>query len=225
MSQQPYLEDHQERTRKTSEAENPDQRIAEEPHAKYLLKEGLFDVEDDMHLLERAVQDAGDIDLLLTSGGVSMGKYDFVRDLIFERGEVHFWKVAMRPAGPVLFGSWNNVPVLGLPGNPVSSMIAFIMLAKAFIQSSTGEQTALPYFQRMIAFTEVPLKSAGFKETFVRLLLKQKEDGGYHVTTTGNQNSGVLTSMLLADAIAIIPPHTRYEIGDRLEVIRLGPYL
>ena len=182
-------------------------------------------VADDIASLETAMSQAGQIDLLLTSGGVSMGKYDFVRDLLFEQGDVHFWKIAMRPAGPVLFGTWQGVPVLGLPGNPVSSMIAFIMLAKAFIQKALGETATLPYFDRLEAITAVPLKSAGFKETFVRLLLTQERDGKFHVSTTGNQNSGVLSSMLLADALAVVPPHTQYSPGDVLEVIRLEPYL
>lgn len=182
-------------------------------------------VQDDLKLLETAMRDAGEIDLLLTSGGVSMGKYDFVRDLLFEQGDVHFWKIAMRPAGPVLFGTWNNVSVLGLPGNPVSSMIAFIMLAKAFIKKLTGQTDNLPYHTRQTAITDVPLKSAGFKATFIRLFLSQAEGGQYHVSTTGNQNSGVLTSMLVADALAVVPPHTEYKVGDRLDVIKLEPYL
>lgn len=182
-------------------------------------------VQDDLKALEKAMSEAGQIDLLLTSGGVSMGKYDFVRDLLFDQGDVHFWKIAMRPAGPVLFGTWKGVPVLGLPGNPVSSMIAFIMLAKAFIQKALGETARPPYFDRLEAITDVPLKGAGFKETFIRLFLKQELDGKYHVTTTGNQNSGVLSSMLLADALAIVPPHKSFEPGEVLEVIRLEPYL
>ena len=180
---------------------------------------------DDKERLEHALSQTENLDLLLTSGGVSMGNYDFVRDLLFEDGEVFFWKVAMKPAGPVLFGQWRNLPVLGLPGNPVSSMIAFLILARAFIQIALGSSEALPYQNRQSAITDVPLKSAGFKETFIRLVAKQGEDGYLHVTTTGNQNSGVLTSMLYANALAIVPPHTEYGIGDRLEVIGLAPYL
>ena len=182
-------------------------------------------VEDDTGKLEQALRDAGKPDLLLTSGGVSMGNYDFVRDLLFDNGEVYFWKVAMKPAGPVLFGRWQGTPVLGLPGNPVSSMIAFLILAKAFIAKQLGQSKPLPYHDRQTAITDVPLKSAGFKETFVRLVLKQAQDGRLHVTTTGSQNSGVLTSMLYANALAIVPPHTEYTVGDQLELIPLAPYL
>ena len=185
----------------------------------------LPNVKDDKEVLETALAETEDLDLLLTSGGVSMGKYDFVRDLLFEDGEVYFWKVNMKPAGPALFGRWQGLPVLGLPGNPVSSLVAFIILARAFIQSALGSSEPLPYHQRQRAITDVPLKSAGFKETFIRLVSRQAEDGRVHVTTTGNQNSGVLTSMLYADALALVPPHTAYGVSEGLEFISLAPYL
>lgn len=185
----------------------------------------LPNVEDDKEKLESTLAATQNLDLLLTSGGVSMGKYDFVRDLLFEDGTVHFWKVAMKPAGPVLFGQWRDLPVLGLPGNPVSSMIAFLILAKAFIHTALGATEPLPYYRRQKAVTDVPLKSAGFKKTFIRLVAKQNEDGKLHVNTTGNQNSGVLTSMLYANALAVVPPHTQYAAGDELEVISLTPFL
>jgi molybdopterin molybdotransferase len=184
----------------------------------------LPNVHDDKTALARALAQAGQLDLMLTTGGVSMGKYDFVRDLLFEEGEVHFWKVAMKPAGPVLFGTWNDLPILGLPGNPVSCMIAFIILAKAFLQASTGETTPLPYQQRAFAIAENDLKGAGIKETFARVSLHHSNDG-LHVKTTGNQSSGVLTSMLFADGLAIVPPMMSYKKGEGLEVIRLEGYL
>ena len=184
----------------------------------------LKNVEDDPATLAAAVRSAGDLDLLLTSGGVSMGKYDFVRDLLFDDGTVHFWKVAQKPAGPVLFGEWEALPVLGLPGNPVSSMIAFIILGRAFLHAATGRTDPLPYHSRVQATAGMRLKGAGFKETFARVKLVQK-GGTLHATSTGSQSSGVQTSMLLADALAIIPPHTVYEKGEGLEAIDLAPYL
>ena len=175
----------------------------------------LKNVEDDPDKLLAAVRSAGDLDLLLTSGGVSMGKYDFVRDLLFDDGKVHFWKVAQKPAGPVLFGEWEGLPVLGLPGNPVSSMIAFIILGRAFLHALTGRTDRLPYHTRVRAVAGMRLKGAGFKETFSRVKLVQQDDGTLRATSTGNQSSGVQTSMLLADALAVIPPHTTYIEGDR----------
>jgi molybdopterin molybdotransferase len=184
----------------------------------------LPNVHDDKNGLANALAKVGQLDLMLTTGGVSMGKYDFVRDLLFEEGEVHFWKVAMRPAGPVLFGTWRNIPILGLPGNPVSCMISFLILAKAFLQTSTGETTLLPYHQRSFAVAESDIKGSGVKENFARVRLQQTQDGLY-ATTTGNQSSGVLTSMRFADALAIVPPNVSYKKGELLEVIRLEGHL
>ena len=185
----------------------------------------LKNVEDDPEKLLAAVRSAGDLDLLLTSGGVSMGKYDFVRDLLFDDGTVHFWKVAQKPAGPVLFGEWEGLPVLGLPGNPVSSMIAFIILGRAFLHKATGRTDNLPYYTRVQATAGMRLKGAGFKETFARVKLTPQKDGTLLAVSTGNQSSGVQTSMLLADALAVIPPHKTYIEGDGLEAIDLVPYL
>ena len=181
-------------------------------------------VNDDQSALAEAIEKAGDLDLLLTSGGVSMGKYDFVRDLLFDDGEVYFWKVAQKPAGPVLFGQWRDLPVLGLPGNPVSSMIAFIILARAFLDKALRKMGPLPYYGRQKVVAGMKLKGAGFKETFTRVKLEAR---GTQLTalSTGNQSSGVLTSMLFADALAVIPPHTVYEVGDEVEVIRLESLL
>jgi molybdopterin molybdotransferase len=184
----------------------------------------LPNVHDDKQVLAQALANVGKLDLMLTTGGVSMGKYDFVRDLIFEEGEVHFWKVAMKPAGPVLFGTWKDLPILGLPGNPVSCMIAFLILAKAFLQTSTGETTPLPYHQRIKAVADTDIKGAGVKENFARVRLSYS-GGNLHAASTGNQSSGVLSSMLFADGLAIIPPDTNIKKGEGLEVIGLEGWL
>ena len=180
----------------------------------------LPNVRDDLELLEASL--AGlELDLLLTSGGVSMGRYDFVRDLLFAKGRVHFWKVAMKPGGPVLFGSFGSLPVLGLPGNPVSSLVVFELLGRAFLNAALGSREPLPYHTRLPATAGTPFKGSGFKETFARATLHFDADGRYVASSTGSQSSGVLRSLLLADALAVIPPHTNISVGERLEVIAL----
>ncbi len=181
-------------------------------------------VGDDIEVLGEAIDSAGEIDLLITSGGVSMGRYDIVRDLLFERGVVLFWKVAMRPGGPVLFGRWRDLPVLGLPGNPVSTMIVFLTLGRAFVQAALGSSEPLPYDSRILATAEEPLSAAGFKETFHRVILESRE-GRHLVRGTGNQNSGILRSMVEANGLAVLPSHARIEAGEQVEVIPLEPYL
>lgn len=178
----------------------------------------LPNVKDDLALLEVSL--AGlELDLLLTSGGVSMGRYDFVRDLLFSKGEVYFWKVAMKPGGPVLFGRYGSLPLLGLPGNPVSSLVVFKLLGEAFLAAALGSTQPIPYYQRRPVDAATPFKGSGFKETFARVTLSYDADGRTLASSTGNQSSGVLRSLLLADALAVIPPHKDVEVGGRLEVI------
>ncbi len=178
----------------------------------------LPNVKDDLALLEVSL--AGlELDLLLTSGGVSMGRYDFVRDLLFSKGEVYFWKVAMKPGGPVLFGRYGSLPLLGLPGNPVSSLVVFRLLGEAFLAAALGSTQPIPYYQRRPVDAATPFKGSGFKETFARVTLSYDADGRTLASSTGNQSSGVLRSLLLADALAVIPPHKDVEVGGRLEVI------
>lgn len=182
-------------------------------------------VRDDLNAVAKAIAKVGQLDLLLTSGGVSMGNYDFVRDALFDNGTVHFWKVAQRPAGPVLFGAWEGLPVLGLPGNPVSSMIACLILGLPFIYQAHGDTTPLPYYQRIIARAATPLKGAGFKEVFARIKLTQADDASFSVTATGAQGSHVISSMLHADGLAIVPPYQQIAVGDTVEVIPLTRYV
>lgn len=181
----------------------------------------LNSVHDDLEALEASLS-GPHLDLLLTSGGVSMGRYDFVRDLLFERGTVHFWKVAMKPGGPVLFGAYGDLPVLGLPGNPVSSLVVFELLGRAWLQRALGSTERLPYHTRVTATAETPFKGSGFKETFARAVLTFHAEGGLRARSTGNQSSGVLRSLLLANALAVVPPHADVAVGDRLELIPLG---
>lgn len=175
---------------------------------------------DDPDTLRQSLASLGGIDLLVTSGGVSMGRYDFVRDLLFDEGRVLFWKVAIRPGGPALFGEWQGVPVFGLPGNPVSSMVVFRLLTSAFLYAALGSAEPLSYERRVVATALASFKGAGFKEAFRRGILVFGPEG-YTVHSTGDQSSGILTSMLVGNALAVVPPHGHVEKGERLEVIPL----
>ena len=180
-------------------------------------------VGDRVEALERALEAAGEVDLLVTSGGVSMGRYDIVRDLLFERGEVLFWKVAMKPGGPALFGRWRGLPVLGLPGNPVSSMVVFLLLGVPFVARALGRTGPRPYRDRLRARVRDPLRASGFKETFQRVRYLA-ESGSLSVHSTGDQSSGILRSMLEANALAILPPRSALRPGDEVEIIPLAPH-
>ncbi len=181
-------------------------------------------VGDDPAALERALEGAGEVDLLLTSGGVSMGRYDHVRDLLFGRGTVLFWKVAMKPGGPALFGRLEGLPVLGLPGNPVSSMVVFLVLGRAFLDTALRRSDPLPYLDRRRARAGSAFAAAESKETLARARLRRGPEG-LEVHALANQSSGVLRSMTEAGALVLVPPGRPIAPGDQVETLELAPHL
>ncbi|WP_243094852.1 gephyrin-like molybdotransferase Glp [Thermus thalpophilus] len=160
---------------------------------------------------------AGPLDLLLTSGGVSMGAYDVVRRVLEERGEVVFWKVKQQPGGPLLLARLGELPVLGLPGNPVSSMVTFFLYGRPFL-FRLQERTDPPY-RPLKAKALTPFKGAKGKKVFRRGVLAFEE--GLVVRTTGNQSSGVLRSMAFGNALVVLPPDQDAQAGAEVEVIPL----
>lgn len=142
-------------------------------------------------------------DIIISSAGVSMGDYDLVKDVIQELGtDIRFWKVAMRPGRPLVFGTMGGKPIFGLPGNPVSSMISFEQFVRPSIRKMTGHTNL---FRRTLqaALEEGVDKVAGLR-FFLRGVVR-KMDGKYVVSMTGEQGSGILKSMVLANGIIVLP--------------------
>lgn len=142
-------------------------------------------------------------DIIISSAGVSVGDYDLVKDVIEEMGtDIRFWKVAMRPGRPLVFGTMGGRPLFGLPGNPVSSMISFEQFVRPSIRKMTGHTNL---FRRTLqaALGEDVDKVAGLR-FFLRGVVR-KMDGKYVVSTTGGQGSGILKSMVLANGIIVLP--------------------
>jgi molybdopterin molybdotransferase len=155
-------------------------------------------------------------DLFLTSGGVSVGDYDVVKDVLGTEGRMQFWQVCMKPGKPLAFGLLTgDVPLIGLPGNPVSAMVSFEQFARPAILRMLGHASvAKPTVQATM--DEVVTNSG--RRGFVRVIVTRKLDG-YHAQTTGEQGSGVLTSMAKANGLAIVSEGTRrVEKGDKLTV-------
>lgn len=159
---------------------------------------------------------AGELDLLLTSGGVSMGEYDIVRQMLEREGQIHFWKVKVQPGGPFLFAEWSGMPLMGLPGNPVSAMVIFLLFGRPFLYKLLGRSDA-PYSQ-LKAVADTPFKPAPTKRVYRRAVLGWK-DGRYHAWSTGNQSSGVLRSMAEGNALVILEPDVSANPGDVVDVI------
>ena len=178
-------------------------------------------VPDDPQAYERCLRDIGPCDLLVTSGGVSVGAFDFTKDVLQSLGaRLHLWRVRMRPGAPLGFGTLGAMPWLGLPGNPVSAMVTFELFARPLIRRLRGESRL---FQRTIlvrAREEVTI--AAPLTHFMRVVLEWDADGPW-ARLTGPQGSGLLTSMARADALMIVPAdRTLVRAGETVRALPLG---
>jgi molybdopterin molybdotransferase len=162
-------------------------------------------VRDDPKLLERAFGEAASsADVVITSGGVSVGEADFVKDLLNKLGEVVFWKIAMKPGRPLAYGKVGAAHFFGLPGNPVSVMVTFYQFVRdaLLVLSGRNPVPALPTFK--VPCTSALKKAPGRME-FQRGILTQDAAGNWSVRVTGEQGSGILRSMAEANCFIILP--------------------
>ena len=152
--------------------------------------------------LREAFDACAGADVLLTSGGVSVGDYDFVKAVFAERGTMDFWRVAIRPGKPVAFGRWGETVFFGLPGNPVSSMVTFELFVRPALRRLRG--LAEPSRPTVTArLTEDAGHTMG-RQSYQRAVVTP-EGGGYSVTPVSKQGSGMMRSMVLANALLVIP--------------------
>lgn len=175
-------------------------------------------VPDDLDSLRQAILSARGSDLLLTIGGVSMGERDFVRLLLEQEGTPIFWRINVKPGGPPMLGHLQGIPVFGLPGNPVSSLVVFHVVVQVALLEHWGVTT--PAFETVQARASTAFASAGAKQGLWRANLTWQADH-YSVSAFANQSSQVLRSLVQSNALAVVPPHETRQIGDWLEVIRL----
>ena len=171
-------------------------------------------------LIERLAA-AGDADLVVTTGGVSMGAYDLVRGLLEEREAVTFWQVALRPGKPLMFATVGGVPLIGLPGNPVSTLVAFELFVRPALLKLQG-RTDLER-PRLTAIAEEPLHNPPHLEQYFRGIARH--DGArLLVRLTGDQGSHVLRSMADANCLVVVPLGTsEVAAGSPVEILPLGP--
>jgi len=177
---------------------------------------------DTVAAVKEKLASAGQLDLILSSGGVSMGDYDIIRHLLEREGQIHFWKILQRPGGPPIFAEYQGVPFFGLPGNPVSAMVIFFLYGRPMLFKMLGRTD--PPYRRVRALAEDFFKGAGKKVAFRRAILSYDPEapGCHRAKTVGNQSSEVLRSMAFGNALVIVPPHTHVEAGEVVEVIPFG---
>ncbi len=160
------------------------------------------DTRNDLTACFRRGLEAG-VDLFITSGGVSMGDFDVVKDVLQAEGRMDFWRVNMKPGKPLAFGRLGSVPHLGLPGNPASSMVAFLQFARPAILKMRGLTRLEPPTVAAILDDDVPALPDKRRQ-YVRVVVESR-DGEWHARLSGSQDSGVLTSMARANALVVVP--------------------
>ena len=159
--------------------------------------------------------------LVVSTGGVSMGAYDLVRGLLEEKEAVDFWQVALRPGKPLLFAAVSGVPLIGVPGNPVSTLVGFELFVRPALLKMQG-RTDLER-PRLTAITEDPLVNPPHLEQYFRGIAR-RDGGRVAVKLTGDQGSHVLRSMADANCLIVVPQGTReVAVGSAVEIIPLAP--
>jgi molybdopterin molybdotransferase len=176
-------------------------------------------VRDEPDALERAFATAAaSADVVITSGGVSVGEADFVKQLLDRLGEVLFWKIAMKPGRPLAYGRIGSAHFFGLPGNPVSVMVTFYQFVQDALRILQGRRdvTGVPTFPATLA---APIRKAPGRTEFQRGILSPAPGGGHTVRTTGDQGSGILSSMSRANCFIVLGPDTgNVDAGATVQV-------
>jgi len=160
-----------------------------------------------------------DADMLVITGGVSVGERDFVKQAIESLGgEFIFWKVNMKPGKPVAFAMLQGKPVFALPGNPVAAMVSFELFVRPAILKAMGQKRI--FRPQVTALLQEPAANKGKRPHLVRGIVSQ-QDGSYFVSTTGNQSSGRLSSMVLGNGLISLSPESVHAAGEPVKVLLL----
>jgi molybdopterin molybdotransferase len=167
--------------------------------------------------IERGVADC---DAILTSGGVSVGDFDYVKVVLDRLGDMHWWQVAVKPAKPLAFGTVRGTPVFGLPGNPVSAMVSFELFARPALRQMTGHGDL--FRPELPAVADEPLRrQPDGKLHLVRVVATTDDEGRLHVRSSGGQGSHLLRAMALANALALLPDGDGVDAGGTVKVVLL----
>jgi molybdopterin molybdotransferase len=176
-------------------------------------------VPDVLEALERALTDAAAAaDVVITSGGVSVGEADFVKQVLDKLGDVVFWKIAMKPGRPLAYGRIGGAHFFGLPGNPVAVMVTFYEFVQDALRVLQGRRDLAPPPAFLVPLA-APIRKMPGRTEFQRGVLAPDGNGGFTVRTTGEQGSGILSSMAQANCFIVLPTDTgNCAAGDLVAV-------
>jgi molybdopterin molybdotransferase len=170
--------------------------------------------------LTSRLAEASDVDLVVTSGGVSLGDYDLVKDVLKSEGEIAIWQVRMKPGKPLAFGHIGATPLLGLPGNPVAAAVSFVIFGRPAIRTMLGHRLTAPRIVQVVTADDID--NRGHRRHYVRVRLEPAEGRPAVARISGEQGAGVLSSLAAADALMIVPEELeRVQHGTCLEAILL----
>src|SRR6266567_7245614 len=175
---------------------------------------------DTVESLREKFTEAIQHDLIITSGGVSVGDFDLVKNIMTEQGTINFWRINMRPGKPVAFGHIGKIPLLGLPGNPVSAAVTFELFGRPVIRKMLGHTRLVrPQIDVIVADG---VSDRAMRRHYVRARVEWR-DGHFVAHTTGNQGSNIMTSLLNANALVIVPEGgVEVHPGDTAKAIMLN---
>ena len=175
---------------------------------------------DTVESLHEKLSEAKQYDLIITSGGVSVGDFDLIKDIMAEKGHINFWRINMRPGKPVAFGHIGGIPLLGLPGNPVSSAVTFELFGRPLIRKLQGHSRLhKPQIEVIVANG---IHNRAMRRHYVRAHVVWQNDH-FVAHTTGNQGSHIMSSLLNANALVIAPEGgNEVHPGDKVKAIMLG---
>jgi molybdopterin molybdotransferase len=179
-------------------------------------------VRDDPDALRATLESAPPLDLLLTSGGISVGEFDHTRRVLASLGaDLDFWRVKIRPGAPLGFGTWRGKPWIGLPGNPVSSMVTFELFVRPALRRMLGMREV--FAQLLPVRAGEPVTTGAPLTHFLRAVVTVGESGELVARLTGPQGSGLLTSMARANALLVVPSNTQQLVaGQSVGAILIG---
>lgn len=180
-------------------------------------------VPDDLAALQRCLQEASRFtDVIITTGGVSAGEADYIRPVLSTVGRIEFWRVSMKPGRPFAFGEIGNATFFGLPGNPVAALVSFYWLVRPALERLMGVLDR-PLIPLVKAQAESHFRKKVGRMEFHRAILRAEAPGEYRVSGTGDQGSGILRSMSLANCLVVLPTERGpAEPGERVTALPLA---
>lgn len=179
--------------------------------------------DNEAEISDKLTRAAAECDAIVTSGGVSMGDFDYVKKVLDEIGDMTWMQVSIRPAKPFAFGTIGTIPVFGLPGNPVSSMVSYELLARSGLRRMAGHPDGDLHrpLVAAVADDDSLRRRADPRTNYIRVNAEMGVEGRYHVRTSGGQGSNLLWPMAVADALAVVPPGGGVGAGEMVDIILL----